>query len=122
MTRKEAIRPRFPTEAASGLQLVARAQRGEEAAFWALCEIHKSAVYTTCLRLIGTVKESEEVTRKALLCVFRNILAFEGDSEFTTAFEDLAIRWALAVREERAFLRVFTVISQTRPLFSLPLN
>jgi DNA-directed RNA polymerase specialized sigma24 family protein len=79
-------------------------------------------VYSTCQRLTGSAKEAEDVTRRALLCFFHNILAFEEDSEVTAAFEDLAIRWALAMRQERAFLSLFTVISQTRPLFSRPLN
>jgi RNA polymerase sigma-70 factor, ECF subfamily len=122
MSHEEARRPRPSTETGCRLELVARAQRGEEAAFRALCEIHKSAVYTTCLRLTGSAKEAERLTRKAFLCVFRNIIAFEGDNEFTAALEDFAIRWSLALRQERAFGTILNIISQTRPLFSLPLN
>jgi DNA-directed RNA polymerase specialized sigma24 family protein len=113
---KQTSKARFPIEAGSGLKLVARAQRGEETAFLSLYELHKTAVYTICFRLTGSAKDAEKVTQEAFLCVFRNILAFAEDCEFAKALHDLAIRRALAMREERALLKISKLIRQTKRL------
>jgi DNA-directed RNA polymerase specialized sigma24 family protein len=102
MRSKEICRPRPAPEAASELGLTARAQRGEEAAFFALYELHKARVYAICLRLAGAATSAEELTRYVFLRVFRNIVVFERDAEFATALEEFAIRVAIAVRRQQA--------------------
>src|SRR4029077_18761849 len=71
-------------------ELVARAQRGEEAAFEALFNQHKRRVYALCLRMIGNPADAEELTQEAFLCVFRKIHTFRGDSAFSTWLHRLA--------------------------------
>jgi RNA polymerase sigma-70 factor (ECF subfamily) len=100
MSSKEICRPRPTPEAASELELVARAQRGEEAAFFALYELHKSRVYAICLRLSGAAEQAEDLTRNVFLRVFRNILAFRKDGDFGAALQDSAIRAAMALRRQ----------------------
>jgi hypothetical protein len=109
---KRASKFHVATRPASGLKLVARAQRGEEAAFQSLYEIHKAMVYTICFRLTGSPKEAENMTQSLFVCLFRKISVFEEDEEFAIALEDLAIRWAIAVREERALRNVLSAVGQ----------
>jgi RNA polymerase sigma-70 factor, ECF subfamily len=68
----------------SNTELIARAQRGEEAAFEALFTQHRQRVYALCLRMIGNTAEAEELTQDAFLQVFRKIHTFRGESAFST--------------------------------------
>ncbi len=81
--------------AASGGDLVARAQRGEEAAFAALFEAYKRRVYGLCLRMTGPPQEAEDLTQEAFLRVFRKISTFRGESAFSTWLQRLALNVVL---------------------------
>jgi DNA-directed RNA polymerase specialized sigma24 family protein len=102
MNGKQDCRPRPASEAASSLELIARAQQGEEAAFFALYELHKARVHRICLRLAGGTREAESLTQSVFLSAFRKIQAFASDAEFAETVQDLAIRAALALRKQRA--------------------
>lgn len=95
-------RPCPASEAAPSLQLTARAQRGEEAAFFALYELHKARVHHICLRLAGGTEEAASLTQSVFLSCFRKIQAFKSDAEFADAVTDRAIRAALSLRKQRA--------------------
>ncbi len=77
--------------AASGGDLVVRAQRGEEAAFAALFEAYKRRVYGLCLRMTGCPHEAEDLTQEVFLRVFRKISTFRGESAFSTWLHRLAL-------------------------------
>ena len=53
------------------LNLVRRAQAGDEQAFAALFNQHKSRVYSVCLLMTRDVAEAEDLTQEAFLQVFR---------------------------------------------------
>jgi RNA polymerase sigma-70 factor, ECF subfamily len=98
---------------ASSADLVARAQRGEEAAFAALFEAHKRRVYSLCLRMTGISSEAEDLTQRVFLQVFREIAAFRGESTFSNRLHRLTIHEVLThLRkrrlEERSFGEVHT--------------
>ena len=85
-----------PVQAApSDAELVARAQRGEEAAFEALFHAHKRRVYHLCFRMVGNTAEAEELTQDAFLQVFRKIHTFRGDSAFSTWLHRLSVNIVL---------------------------
>src|SRR5215471_21047077 len=69
---------------ASDADLVARAQRGEEAAFASLFEAHKRGVYSVCLRITRSPADAEDLAQEAFLQVFRKIATFRGESTFST--------------------------------------
>jgi DNA-directed RNA polymerase specialized sigma24 family protein len=102
MDDKDTRRPRPAPEAASELDLIARAQRGEEAAFFALYELHKAQVYSICLRLLGAAEEAEGLTRNIFLWVFRKISVVRDEDEFSALLQEAAVHSALAVRRARA--------------------
>jgi len=84
------MRPRESSEVpttlspASDADLVARAQRGEEAAFTSLFEANKRGVYSLCLRITRSPADAEDLAQEAFLQVFRKIATFRGDSTFST--------------------------------------
>jgi len=82
-------------ETASGGNLVARAQRGEEAAFTALFDAYKRRVYGLCARTTGSPQKAEDLTEEAFLRVFRKISTFRGESAFSTWLQRLAVNVVL---------------------------
>ena len=83
------------TKAASDIQLIARAQRGDEEAFAALFEAHKRRVYSLCLRMTGNTAEAEDLTQEAFLQLYRKISTFRGESAFSTWLHRLAVNVVL---------------------------
>jgi RNA polymerase sigma-70 factor (ECF subfamily) len=83
------------SSAASSVELIARAQRGEEKAFEALFHQHKKHVYCLCLRVLGNPAEAEELTQDAFLQLFRKIHTFRGQSAFSTWLHRLTLNLAL---------------------------
>jgi RNA polymerase sigma-70 factor, ECF subfamily len=70
--------------------LFARAQEGDETAFQALFDVHRSRVYSLCLRMTGSTADAEDLTQEACLKVFRKISTFRGTSAFSTWLYRLA--------------------------------
>ena len=75
--------------------LVQRAQRGDEEAFAALFQTHRSRVYSVCLLMTRNVAEAEDLTQDAFLQVFRSIGNFRGDSAFSTWLHRIAVNTVL---------------------------
>lgn len=75
--------------------LVARAQRGEEAAFASLFEAHKRGVYSLCLRMTHSPADAEDLTQDMFLQVFRKIATFRGESTFSTWLHRLVVNGVL---------------------------
>src|SRR6516165_2408119 len=80
---------------ASDADLVARAQRGEEAAFTSLFETHKRGGYSLCLRMTHSPADAEDLTQEAFLQVFRKISTFRGESMFSTWLHRLVVNQVL---------------------------
>lgn len=76
-------------------QLIERAQRGDEAAFSALYDVHKRRVYSLCLRMTGNTAEAEDLCQEAFLQLFRKIATFRGESAFSTWLHRLAVNVVL---------------------------
>jgi RNA polymerase sigma-70 factor, ECF subfamily len=96
MTEKGFARsPSTSAAAASSADLVARARRGEEAAFEELFESHKRRVYSLCLRMTRNSADAEDLTQQAFLQVFRKIANFRGESKFSTWLHRLAVNEVL---------------------------
>jgi len=77
------------------LILVRRAQAGDEQAFAALFNQHKSRVYSTCLLMTRDVAEAEDLTQEAFLQVFRTLGSFRGEAAFSTWLYRVAVNTVL---------------------------
>jgi len=93
-------------KAASEVQLIARAQRGDEEAFAALFEAHKRRVYSLCLRMTGNTAEAEDLTQEAFLQLFRKISTFRGESAFSTWLHRLAVNVVLMHLRKKGLLQI----------------
>jgi len=79
----------------SQLNLVRRAQSGDEDAFAKLFQQHKSRVYSVCLLMTKDVAEAEDLTQEAFLQVFRTVGSFRGDAAFSTWLYRVAVNTVL---------------------------
>jgi len=75
--------------------LVQRAQRGDEAAFATLFQLHKKRVYSVCLQMTKDVADAEDLTQEAFMQVFRSVNSFRGDSAFSTWLYRVAVNTVL---------------------------
>ena len=76
-------------------EAIARAQRGDTAAFEFLYKTHCGHVYSVCLRMIRNPAEAEDLTQQTFLQVFRKIGTFRGDSGFSTWLHRVAVNIVL---------------------------
>lgn len=65
-------------------ELVARAQKGDRAAFAALLRDHQDEVYTLARRLVGDSHLASDVAQEALIRAWRALPKFRGDSKLST--------------------------------------
>jgi len=92
----------------SEMELVARAQRGDDQAFAALFDEHKLRVYSLCIRMTGNSASAEDLTQDAFLQVFLKISTFRGESAFSTWLHRLVINVVL-VHLRRKSLHVVSI-------------
>lgn len=71
-------------------ELIARCQRGDEAAFEALIRLHEKKVYTLCRRMCRNEDDALEAAQDAFLAVWRGIGEFRADAAFSTWLYRLA--------------------------------
>jgi len=79
----------------SQVNLVRRAQEGDQEAFATLFHQHKSRVYSVCLLMTKDVAEAEDLTQEAFLQVFRTVGSFRGDAAFSTWLYRVAVNTVL---------------------------
>ncbi len=65
-------------------ELVARAQKGDRAAFAALVRAHQDEVYTLARRLVGDPHLASDVAQEAMIRAWRALPKFRGDSRLST--------------------------------------
>lgn len=83
--------------------LVARARRGDAAAFGELVDRHRVAVYRAALAALGSHAEAEDAAQDAFLLAFRRLDGFRGEASFKTWM--LAIAWRQAINRRRSMAR-----------------
>ena len=66
------------------MELVKKAQKGDQAAFDALLRRHYNQIYAICRRLAGNEADALDATQEALVTLVRRIDRFDGRSKFTT--------------------------------------
>ncbi len=73
----------------SARDLLAAAREGDEDAFRALVEPHRSELHAHCYRMLGSVQDAEDALQETLLRAWRGLPRFEGRSS--------ARRWLHAI-------------------------
>lgn len=87
---------------AEEMELVRRAQQGDECAFERIHQEHKRRVYVLCLALTGNGFDAEDLTQETFLLIFRKIGMFRGEARFATWLYRIAVNSALqSLRRKR---------------------
>jgi RNA polymerase sigma-70 factor (ECF subfamily) len=99
---------RAPDEAAGEEDaLVARARAGEHAAFEALVERHRDALFAQSLRLLNSTADAAEVTQEAFLTAYRGLDTLQAGARFAAWLHRIAANHALMrLRQRRSASRV----------------
>jgi len=95
-------------------ELVARAQRGERAAFEALVRLHADQLHAVVLRLADDRHEAEEITQETFLRAWRGIDRFKGEARFFTWLYRIGVNEARRSSQQRSGLRAVTSLEQHR--------
>jgi len=65
-------------------QLIARAQKGDTAAFERLINLHGQYVFNLALRVVKDPHDAEDIAQEAFIRVWRGLARFRGDAQFRT--------------------------------------
>jgi RNA polymerase sigma-70 factor (ECF subfamily) len=84
-------------------ELIARAQKGDRAAFAALVRAHQNEVYTLARRLVGDPHLASDVTQEALIRAWRALPRFRGDAQLSTWLHRITVNtaWTQKKRAKR---------------------
>ena len=82
----------------STLALVARAQRGDVAAFEALYHATSGRVFALCMRMSGDQVHATELMQDVFVKIWEKLSLFRGESAFSTWVHRLAVNTVLEAR------------------------
>ena len=87
----------------SDAELVDRARREDQAAFWDLVDRHETAVFRAAVAVLGLREDAEDVTQEAFVAAYRKLESYRGDASFRTWL--LTITWHLALNRRKSLTR-----------------
>lgn len=87
----------------SDLDLVRRAQAGDDDAFGELVERNRRAVFRAVLAALGSPAEADDVAQEAFVTAHRKLDSFRGEAAFRTWV--LAIAWRKALDRRKSMTR-----------------
>jgi len=91
--------------------LVARAQRGDLAAFGLLVERHQDALINGIYRMVGHREDAEDLAQEAFVKAYRGIKGFEGRSSLYTWLYSIAINLVISHRRKTGSRRHLNPVS-----------
>lgn len=85
------------------IELIARAQQGDRAAFAALVRAHQDEVYTLARRLVGDPHLAADIAQETLVRAWRALPRFRGDAQLSTWLHRITVNtaWTLKDRARR---------------------
>jgi RNA polymerase sigma-70 factor (ECF subfamily) len=87
------------------VDLVARARRGDPAAFGELVDRHRAAVYRAALAALRSPADAEDAAQEAFLLAYQRLTSFRGEASFKTWL--LTITWHQAINRRRSLASVW---------------
>lgn len=101
--RSEPIADAQAEAAAVDLELVRRAQAGDEQAFGQLVERNRRAVYRAAYAALGSADDADDVAQETFVTVYQKLHGFRAEASFKTWL--LAIAWRKALDRRRSVTR-----------------
>lgn len=86
---------------ATPIELVRRAQDGDQAAFEQVYRTNVQRVYALCLRMCADAQQAEELTQDVFVRAWQKIGLFRGDARFSTWLHRVAVNVVLQDRRKR---------------------
>lgn len=80
------------------VELLRRAQAGDDAAFGELVTRHQDNVYALALRMLRSEADAAEVTQESFLNAYQNLSGFRGDAAFSS--------WLYRITANQALMRL----------------
>ena len=85
------------------LELVRRAQAGDDQAFGQLVERNRRAVYRAAYAALGSAADADDVAQETFVTVYRKLHSYRGEAAFRTWL--LSIAWRKALDRRRRITR-----------------
>jgi RNA polymerase sigma-70 factor (ECF subfamily) len=85
--------------------LVRAVQRGEKGAMDALIRASYADVYALCRRLLGDPSDAADATQEVYLRVVRSVMAFRGESAFSTWLHRVTVNVCMTALQRRGDAR-----------------
>jgi RNA polymerase sigma-70 factor, ECF subfamily len=101
--RSDTVADRHAEATALELELVRRAQAGDEQAFGQLVERNRRAVYRAAYAALGSAEDADDVAQETFVTVYQKLNGFRGEASFKTWL--LAIAWRKALDRRRSVTR-----------------
>src|SRR5690349_16528829 len=76
-------------------EAIEKARNGDVAGYESLYHLHRSRVYSLCLRFTGNASDAEDLAQEVFLQVYRKISTFRGDAKFGSWLHRVAVNLAL---------------------------
>jgi RNA polymerase sigma-70 factor (ECF subfamily) len=107
-SERAAVRPAVPADpqaeaAAIDLELVRRAQAGDDQAFGQLVERNRRAVYRAAYAALGSADDADDVAQETFVTVYQKLDGFRAEASFKTWL--LSIAWRKALDRRRSLTR-----------------
>ena len=81
----------FANSEMSETEAIERVKNGDLAGLETLYALHRSLIYSMCLRCTNNVFDAEDLTQDVFLQVARKVNTFRGDSQFTSWLYSVAL-------------------------------
>jgi len=94
-------------------EAIEKARNGDVTGYESLYHLHRSRVYSLCLRFTGNVSDAEDLVQEVFLQVYRKISTFRGDAKFGSWLHRVAVNLALMRFRRRRPREVSLHVSQT---------
>lgn len=104
----------------SDRELVQRAQRGDHEAFNLLVGRHEEKVFHVVFRFCGHHEDACDITQRVFVNAYRKLVAFKGDSAFSTWLYRIAFNQSVSFRREGGHRKSVSIYGKDEDLVVEP--
>ncbi|WP_262915557.1 RNA polymerase sigma factor [Niabella ginsengisoli] len=90
--------------------LVEQLKQGDEAAFKHIVDTYQNMVYNTCLGIVKSEEDAEDLAQEVFVQVYQSINSFKGESKFSTWLYRIATTKSLDHERKRSEKSVLALL------------